>query len=142
MSDASIITGHAPLPKDLARKVRRTADDGFCVTFAADASLLPAPPKGWVFDMDTLIAVKMKGYCDPHRDDFMGRGEHAEHRSFFWLVSDTSSRRSHLMAGGESCQMSPGDWAIFDDSKLHAFMARGTWVGVAVQMRPSRAPKK
>lgn len=98
---------------------------------------MPPAPEGWAFDLGTAIAVKLRGYCDPHQDAYAGGREVASHRSFFWLISDTSRRTSKLIAEAESREMSPGDWAIFDDSKMHAFLADGTWIGVAVQMVPA-----
>ena len=132
----SLLSGKTSVSTALKKKIATVADESFTRNVALTADELPPAPEGWVMDQDTLIAVKLRGYCDPHTDEFLGRGApDTAHKSLFWLVSDTSKRRSKLMADGTYLDMLPGDWAVFDDSQLHAFLADGTWVGVAVQMR-------
>ena len=131
-----ISTGEHPIPKPLRLLVEKQADESFCSTVSVDPAQLPALPQGWEYAPETAVALKLKGYCEPHSDDFMGNGEApAKHASLFWLFKDTSRRASHLMAGNQSCPLSPGQWALFDDSLLHAFLAEGVWIGLAIQVR-------
>lgn len=130
-----MIKGHHPVSTKLRSRVKKEADESFTRQVNVTLDELPPAPEGWRMDLDTLIGVKLRGYCDPHSDEFMGRGApDVAHRSLFWLVSDTSSRRSKLIAEGQYIDMVPGDWAVFDDSQMHALLADGTWAGLAVQM--------
>jgi hypothetical protein len=128
--------GEHSISKHLRLLVESQADESFCAQVAVGLSDLPEAPQGWAYAPETAVALKIKGYCDPHSDDFMGNGERpTKHASLFWLFKDTSRRPSHLMAGNQSCKLLPGQWAMFDDSLLHAFLAEGTWIGIAIQLR-------
>lgn len=130
-----MITGHHSISSSLRSRVKAQADESFTRYISVSLDELPAPPDGWELNLDTTIALKLRGYCDPHRDDYQGRGPAGTpHLNLFWLVSDTSRRLSSLMVEGMSVRMKPGDWAVFDDAQLHAFLADGTWMGLAVQM--------
>lgn len=123
-----------PFSPALKRRLLAEADESFTRHFEISESELPCAPEGWEYQVSTAIGLKLKGYCEPHEDTYLGPGERQEHRSLFWLLSDTSRRRSYLIANGTSARMAPGTWAFFDDSRMHAFLADGTWVGLAVQL--------
>jgi hypothetical protein len=139
-----MITGEKSLPSSLRRRVCAVADDSFRRLVKIDESELPKLPDDWVYDMDTLVAVRMKGNCDPHTDDYLGNENRIKaHRSLFWLLKNSSERTSHLIAEGSTTTMSVDDWAFFDDTEMHALMAHGTWVGIAVQAHlPVKKKKK
>ena len=127
------LSGQRSIPRALLQRVKAVADESFTCTVTLTVDDLPPLPEGWHYALDTAIALKLKGRCDPHRDDFMGAGPAAAHASLFWLLSDTSKRPSALMVEDQSQDMRAGQWVLFEDQKLHAFLADGTWVGVAVQ---------
>ena len=127
------LTGQHVIPKALSQRVKAVADESFTRTVTLTVDDLPPLPEGWHYALDTAIALKLKGRCDPHRDDFMGTGPAAAHASLFWLFSDSSKRPSALMVEDQAQDMRAGQWVLFEDQKLHAFLADGTWVGVAVQ---------
>lgn len=135
MDPHSFITSSMhPFSPELKKRLLAEASDSFTQHFRIGASELPCPPHGWEYQLSTAIALKLKGYCDPHDDTYLGPGEEQEHRSLFWLLADTSRRPSYLIANGTYIRMEPGSWAFFDDSQLHAFLADGTWIGLAVQL--------
>jgi hypothetical protein len=127
------LSGQRPVPRALLQRVMAVADESFTRTVTLTVEDLPELPEGWRYALDTAIALKLKGYCEPHRDDFMGAGEAQAHASLFWLFRDTSKRPSKLMVEDQATDVSPGTWVAFEDSKLHAFLAEGTWAGVAIQ---------
>ena len=127
------LSGQRSIPRALSQRVKAVADESFTRTVTLTADDLPPLPEGWHYALDTAIALKLKGRCDPHRDDFMGTGPAAAHASLFWLFSDSSKRPSALMVEDQAQDMRAGQWVLFEDQKLHAFLADGTWVGVAVQ---------
>jgi len=139
MDPQSLITSstHRFSP-ELKKRLLGEADESFTRHFEISEAELRVPPEGWRYQLSTAIALKLKGYCDPHNDPYLGEGNEEIHRSVFWLFSDTSKRPSHLIANGMSVQMIPGSWAFFDDSQMHAFLADGTWIGLAIQLTRKR----
>ncbi len=129
-----LLTGEQKFPTALAKQLKQRADESFCQRIDVALTDLPIPPAGWKYHLDTAVGVKLKGYCDPHEDPFFGDGDPKSHRSVFWLLSDTSRRTSHLIANGQSASLQPNQWAFFDDADMHAFLADGTWIGLAVQL--------
>lgn len=118
----------------LRKRVRAVADDSFGAQLPVRVEELPPLPAGWTYDLSTLTALRLKGNCDPHADMYVGdRDDIVEHHSLFWLLEDSSRRRSSVMAGGEAAPMLPDDWVFFDDAKIHALLADGTWMGLAIQ---------
>lgn len=137
-SRSSIPISTHPFSPALKKRLRAQANESFTNHFEIAESELPAPPEGWQYQFFTAIALKLKGYCDPHDDTYLGEGDEEVHRSVFWLLSDTSKRPSYLIANGTSVRMSPDSWAFFDDSQMHAFLADGTWIGLAIQLTRKR----
>lgn len=137
-----ITHGHHPCPQALRRAASAVADESFTRSYPFTLADLPAAPEGWIYQLSTATMVKLKGFCEPHTDPYVGPeigicapGEvEPDHRSLFWLLKDTSKRSSHLMAENRSLAMAVDDWAFFDSRELHAFLADGTWVGMTIQL--------
>lgn len=140
-----ILGNHMP-SQAFKRNVLSVADGNFDRPLACTENDLPPIPEGWTIHLETLIAIKMRGNCDPHVDELqvpapkVPHGKRVEQCSLFWLVhdtskiTDTSRSMTQLFAEGKFKQMKPNDWAMFDDTELHGFFCNGTWAGIAVQM--------
>ena len=134
-----MITGTHPMPPDFLKRLSAQGTDDFCSSIGLGLEDLPPAPEGWAYDLGTAIALKIKGNVEPHTDDFTGSGYHdvSSHRSLFWLAKHTSYKPAYLFADTTHAGMKPNDWVVFDDAQTHAFMADGTWVGLAVQLKPA-----
>lgn len=134
-TDMKLVKGEHPSTPTLRARVRAVADDSFASSCPMDEAELPPLSDGWLYDMGSLTMLMIKGNVEPHTDPFVSNKRDYEARaSIFWLLADRSKKASHLVADGEAVDLSPGEWALFEDAKLHAFMAQGVWVGVAIQV--------
>jgi hypothetical protein len=131
----SIISTGDHLPSIRVLKACKVADETFTQKIELDISDLPAAPRGYSYSLETAIALKITGPVDPHSDEFMGLGKPDNSIGMFWLVKEAEAICGHLMVEGESTRMKTGSYAFFKDTRLHAFIARKTWVGIAVQLR-------
>ena len=134
-----MISGNHPMPPAFQKRLNAEGTDDFCSSVGLALEDLPPAPEGWSYDLGTAIALKIKGNVEPHTDDFTGSNYHdvLSHRSLFWLAKHTSYKPAYLFADASHVRMNPNDWVVFDDAQSHAFMADGTWVGLAVQLRPA-----
>ena len=131
---AIVSTGeHRPSVRVL--KACKVADETFTQKIELDVTDLPPPPRGYRYCLDTAIALKIAGPVDPHTDEFMGCGPSDKSIGLFWLVREFELSCAHLMVEGETTRMKTGSFVFFDDAKLHALIARKTWIGIAVQLR-------
>ena len=131
----SIISTGEHRPSVRVLKACKVADETFTQKIELDVTDLPPPPRGYRYCLDTAIALKIAGPVDPHTDEFMGLGKPDNSIGMFWLVKESEAICGHLMVEGESTRMKTGSYAFFKDTRLHAFIARKTWVGIAVQLR-------
>jgi hypothetical protein len=134
MKSALFENGSLAPAASLVSRLSKVADESFTRTISLDPAELPSLPGGWKYELETAIGLKIKEFCDPHSDEYHGRGEPSQTASFFWLFRDSSHRQTYLVAGENNLRMNAGDWAVFDDGRQHALMAQGTWKGIAVQV--------
>ena len=112
------------------------ADESFTRLIDIEAADLPCAPEGYEYCMDTAIALKIRGPVDPHTDDFMSCGDGCEKpMALFWMLKSSEPTCAYLMVEKDMTRMSSGSYAFFDDSCLHALIARRTWDGLAIQLR-------
>jgi|LakMenEpi03Aug12_release.lakeMendotaPanAssembly.Ray.scaffolds.fasta_scaffold551666_2 hypothetical protein len=122
------------------RVVRAIADDSFTRTVPDDFGCLPCP-QTWRPDAKTAIALRAK-YVSPHVDDWVGIGSPpSRYVALFWVVEMPRFERLTLQVGTEVCQMSLGDFVVFNDTVMHSVFADKFWRGCAYQARLTRSAR-
>lgn len=122
------------LPRDLVKYAKQHADDSFCSALHQDNyefGLLPKLSEGFIYSGYSGVLLKLRN-CEPHTDFQVG--EDVEGYKYVGTCFGLLQGKAVLQVSDSWVKMQAGDWALFDDTKLHSVQADGLWIGTSVQV--------